>query len=1269
MRHRLGIFVSPGRTLARLGVVLLLAAAGCSEQPDPAAQGADASAALTFTSSPIVGVQSQRCVDINGQSTANGTQAQLWDCNGGVNQTWTYDANQYLVVYGNKCLQANGGATATGTAAVIGDCTGQASQRWNVNADGTITGVQSGLCLDVNAAGTANGSKLILWTCHGGTNQRWTVSGAVTDQTLTVTQSGTGSGTVTSTPAGINCGAACTATYAAGTSVTLTATAASGSTFAGWSGACSGTSATCTVALNANAAVTATFQPVQNGTVVSVNAGGAANGSWSADTGFSGGSTYSVTTAIDTAQLSGTIPPQAVLQTERYGEFSYTLGGFAAGSAQAVTLYFAEVYWTAAGQRTFNVAINGATVLSAFDIFAAAGGAGRAIARTFDAVASASGQIVIQFTRAGGPDNPKICAITVAPSGSTQTFALSITATGGGSTNPAPGTYSYVAGTVVTVSAVPSSGSTFTGWSGAATGTANQVSVTMDANKTLAASFTPAVTPVGPRQAYDGVRGRIFNDGWRFFRGDASGAQQTTFNDASWRSLSVPHDWSIELPFNRNSPSGGGGGYLDGGVGWYRKTFALDSSYAGKRILIGFDGVYMNSQVWINGTSLGTRPYGYTTFQYDLTPYVRTDGTNNVIAVRVNNNQPNSRWYSGSGIYRNVWLTALNPVHVGYNGVFVTTPSVSASSGAVQVATDVQNRSGSSQTVTVRASILDPSGNLVTTGTSGGTGVAANGGATVTQSFTVPNPQLWSPESPNLYQVKVEVLVAGAVVDTYLSPLGFRWFSFSNTAGMSFNGRYMKMRGTCNHHDLGALGAAFNTRAQERQLQILKSMGVNALRTSHNPPAPELLDLADRMGFVVMVEAFDCWETGKTTNDYHLYFGQWAQRDIQDMVRRDRNHPSVIMWSIGNEIPNPTVATGTNLRNWVKAMDPTRPVTWNTMDVTGTGSGPQVASLLDLQGFSYNSWQFDAGHSQYPQWKIFNSESSSAVRSRGIYKTPTNQNILTGSDNQCSSYDNSVVAWGASAENSYRDDNNRTWILGQFIWTGFDYIGEPTPYGWPAKSSYFGINDSAGFPKDIHYFYKSKWTTAPMVHLLPHWNYSPGQSIPVWAYSNCDSVELFLNNVSQGSRTFTASTMHVEWNVPFTAGTLRADCRRGGTVMASDTVRTAGAPARVALTADRSTITADGRDLVFVTADILDGSGVLVPTASNSVTFTVSGPGKIVGVDNGNAIDTTMYTSPTRNAFSGKVLAIVQSTGAPGAITVTATSSGLSAGSVSATAR
>jgi beta-galactosidase len=780
-------------------------------------------------------------------------------------------------------------------------------------------------------------------------------------------------------------------------------------------------------------------------------------------------------------------------------------------------------------------------------------------------------------------------------------------------------------------------------------------------------------------QAYDGQRGKTFNDGWKFYRGDASGAQQTTFDDSSWRSLSVPHDWSVELPFNQNSPAGHGGGLLDGGIGWYRKTFALDSSYAGQQIRIEFDGVYCNSEVWINGTSLGTRPYGYSTFQYDLTKYVKTDGTSNVIAVKANNEQPNSRWYTGSGIYRNVWLTALNPVHVAYNGGFITTPSVSATSATVAIAADVENQGSSSQSVTITTEIYDASGAKVASDTTAASSVAAGATAALSQSLTVANPHLWSTETPYLYQVKLTLQAGTSTVDTYVVPVGLRSYNFDAAKGFSLNGKTMKIWGMAMHHDLGAIGSAYHRRALERQIQILKGMGVNAIRTSHNPPVPELLDLADQMGVLIMDEAFDVWETGKEPKyDYHVYFTQWAQTDIQDFVRRDRNHASVIMWSIGNEIQGASTATAANLIKWVKAIDTTRPLTWACNNM-GDSTNQSVAALLDLQGYNYlqngsvTSPIFDGQHTAHPTWKIYGSEMESGGRSRGFYSTPADNPASWGTcDNsamECSDYPDTNAS-PASYEQMYVIEMNRPWFAGEFDWTGFDYGGEPWPFAGNAKSSYFGIVDTAGFPKNGYYFWQSRNTTAPMVHIFPHWNWTSGTKVNVWVYSNCDSVELFLNGVSQGSKSFTSSSQaSLGWTIPWASGALVAKGTKGGTVVATDEVDTAGAAAKVGLTVDRATIAADGRDLAFVTAVIEDASGVMVPTANNNITFAVSGPGKIAGTDNGDPIDLTAYSSPSRKAFNGKALVIVQSTGTAGPIVVTATSSGLTAGSVTATAK
>ena len=767
-----------------------------------------------------------------------------------------------------------------------------------------------------------------------------------------------------------------------------------------------------------------------------------------------------------------------------------------------------------------------------------------------------------------------------------------------------------------------------------------------------------SVAPAPLVNSYDGARATTvsFDSGWKFHLGDVTSAEATTFDDSSWTAVDVPHDWSISLPFNQSSEAGAGGGYLDGGLGWYRKSFTLPASGPGQRVIVQFDGVYMDSTVWLNGTQICARPYGYSSFECDFTSSAKAGGAN-VLAVKVNNQQPSSRWYSGSGIYRHVWLKTVNPIRVAYTGTRVTTPQVSAASASVDIAVTIKNDAASDQSVTVASSVRDAAGTEVGHASSAPTSVTAGKSADVTHTVTVAHPKMWSPSSPTLYSVVTTVSVGGAVVDTYTTPFGIRSFAFDASTGFSLNGTKMKLNGVCMHHDLGSLGAAVNYRAIEKRLQLLKDMGVNAIRTSHNPPAPELLDIADRLGFLVMDEAFDCWYNGKNTYDYGRFFRQWANTDITDMVARDLNHPGIIIWSIANEVGETSDSTTVaQLMNAIKTKDTTRPIgqalaAWAPADTPAVG-------LEDVVGINYAPDRYDSIHTAHPSWKMFGSETSSALRSRGIYN---------GNNNQCSSYDDEAAGWGQTAEASWANVNTRAWIAGEFIWTGVDYIGEPTPYTWPSKSSYFGAIDTADFPKDVFFFYQSKWNASgpTMVHVVPmDWtNWTPGQSVKVMVYTNADSVELFLNGKSQGSRTMDAATGHLQWSVPFATGTLEARATKGGTVVASDRVQTAGAPASLALTADRSTIAADGRDLSYVEVDVVDAQGVLVPQASNTIQFTTDGPGTIVGVDNGNSTSHEPYKGQSRSAFSGKDLVIIRATTTPGTVTLKATSGTLTGGS------
>jgi beta-galactosidase len=798
-------------------------------------------------------------------------------------------------------------------------------------------------------------------------------------------------------------------------------------------------------------------------------------------------------------------------------------------------------------------------------------------------------------------------------------------------------------------------------------------------------SLLPGAYAQSLTDLYNGERGRNFNAAWKFFRGDPAGAQAAGFGDASWRTVNLPHDWSIELTHYQNAPGGRDIGYLDGGTGWYRKSFTVPVADSGKKIFIDFDGVYMNCETWINGTSLGVHPYGYTSYEYDLTPYLHYGSTVNVVAVRINNQQASSRWYTGSGIYRNVWLTKLNPVHVAYCGLFATTPVVGTGSATANISTDVRNESNAAQQVTVYTSISDAQGVVKSASASTVVTVNANAQSNFNQTLQIPNMQLWSITSPYLYRVKTIVSASsGAVqVDSFMTTLGVRYFKFDANTGFSLNGQNVKIQGTCMHQDLGCLGTAINYRAMQRQVEILKEMGCNAIRTAHNDASPEFYDICNRLGMLVMNETFDCWQTAKLPLDYARFFTQWAQTDLRGEVRRDRNNPCVILWSLGNEIFSPTVATGQNLRNWVRMEDTTRPTTWACVSMN-QAIYQQVADVFDVAGYNYNPGMYAGDHTTYPNRKIFGSETAAVRRSRNVYVFPPTRTFGNLVPDIGSCYDNSTGSGGLTAEGDMKGHTGKAYVAGEFIWTGFDYIGEND---WPTISNNDGIIDRCGFPKDVYFFYQSRWSSKPMAHILPHWNWNTGDyyltatdgvnidstaisgtfTVPVLVYTNCDSAELFLNNNSLGKKGFQANgALHCAWDVPFAAGTLRVAAKRNGQVLAVDTVRTAGAPARVRLTADRTVIDANGEDLSFITADIVDANGVICPRAANTINFSLTGPGAIVGVDNGSSLDHSAYKTNTRQAFSGKCLAVVQSAGlATGQISVTAISTGLTSGTVS----
>jgi beta-galactosidase len=790
---------------------------------------------------------------------------------------------------------------------------------------------------------------------------------------------------------------------------------------------------------------------------------------------------------------------------------------------------------------------------------------------------------------------------------------------------------------------------------------------------------------------------------------------QPGFDDSGWRKLDLPHDWGIEGPFKQEYPNDTGK-LPWWGVAWYRKHFDVPAGDAGRRLVLEIDGAMAHSLVWLNGQFVGGWPYGYSSFQLDLTRFVKP-GARNVLAIRLDNPRESSRWYPGGGIYRNVWLTKTDPVHVAQWGTVVTTPKVSpeAAQVSVQVIADNDSSAKASLAINTELFALTAAGEKAATPAATGSPVAvtieAGRQASTTQTLLVETPQLWSVAHPNRYVAVTTVTQGERIVDRVETPFGIRSIAFDADRGFLLNGEVVPIRGVCNHHDLGALGAAINVRALERQLEILRAMGCNAIRTSHNPPAPELLDLCDRLGFLVMDEAFDCWGKGKNRHDYHVQFPDWHEADLRALVRRDRNHPSVILWSIGNEVIEQWYADGQEgwklagrLASIMREEDRTRPV---SAGFNGESSGYNgFQHVLDAIGYNYRIKEYARFRQVNPTVPLFGAETASALSTRGVYFFPVSDDKLdpaSRADFQVSSYDLYAAPWATPPDWEWRAADAVPGYAGEFVWTGFDYLGEPTPYNadltnllnfsdpaekerqkklltelgripTPSRSSYFGIVDLAGFPKDRYYFYQARWRPElPMAHLLPHWTWPErvGQVTPVHAYTSGDEAELFLNGQSLGRKKLAAGEYRLRWDdVKYAAGEIRLVAYKNGARWAEAVQRTAGPAARLKLKADREQLAADGKDLSFVTVRIEDADGVLAPRAANRVRFEVNGPAEIVATDNGDPTSFESFQAKERAAFNGLALVVVRTKpGEPGTITLTATSPGLASTEVPLTAK
>ena len=818
----------------------------------------------------------------------------------------------------------------------------------------------------------------------------------------------------------------------------------------------------------------------------------------------------------------------------------------------------------------------------------------------------------------------------------------------------------------------------------------------VSASSIIGASYAQSLSDVvAPRNRSS------FDLGWKFSRGDFPGAQMPEFSDSGWRALDLPHDWSIEGPFGEKEPSSFCGAYLPTGIGWYRKRFHLPDSYPNsykdKKLTIEFDGVYQNSEVWINGQWLGKRPYGYVPFFYDLTPHVNF-GRENVVAVKVDNShQTNCRWYTGSGIYRHTWLLSTNKVHFAVWGTFVSSPQVSTDAATLRVNTKIQNEGKEAARCNLVSSLIDHDGKVIQTAEATQE-IATGSEFEFVQQINVDRPHLWSVADPYLYRVHSSVRILNATVDECDTPLGIREAAFDADRGFVLNGERVKLNGVCLHHDGGCLGAAVPERVWERRLEILRDMGCNAIRTSHNPYAAEFLDLCDRMGFLVMNEAFDEWKVPKGQigpNGYANYFDEWYERDVQNFVRRDRNHPSVVLWSAGNEIGDQGSAQGPEtlgkLLKVFRAEDPSRLVTAGCDHIhsepASEAATPEFLALLDVVGYNYvDRWRdrrekyYSIDRHAFPRRRFVGTESEAMGGIRSEYP-----DLFPGNVPATGGFFQFLRGRNVDVEQLWKFVSTYDYVAGDFMWTGIDHLGEAR---WPMKSSSSGVIDTCGFKKDGFYFYQSQWTDKPVLHVFPHWNWhgKEGQIIPVTCFTNCDTVELFLNGRSLGMKGYafprlgmevrwgnmpdrakvlrTTGDLHLSWDVLYEPGSLKAVGTKDGKVVATAEIFTTGQPAAIGLSSDRESLVTDQRDVAHVAVCILDDKGRVVPTANNEVSFEIEGAGLLLGTDNGDPASHEDYKSNRRKAFNGICLAIVKSSGKAGWIQVKAVSPALQSASV-----